>query len=351
MLTRKSGKLALHFQLAATFIGTVIGAGFASGQEMVQFFISHGRCGLWLTLVSGILFAFFGAVVLAVSSRWQVENYQQLYSRVFGRAGTVFDLLITLFIFMCFCIMVSASAALFAEHLNCQGAVGLGLTIIAILAALLRGISGVVWLNSLLIPLMFLLCFLVSGLAVYHGWQQGTGGVPAPAAEGYGGCVRALILYVSYNLLLATVVLASLKDSVKKAGGVTGGVIGGLLLGVFAFVIARAMVVFYPEILLYEVPMLYVAGMINSSLKAPYAILLWFALLTTALATGYGFSQRLAVLLGVPYRLAVLGTVAAAIPLAQYRFSYLVATVYPLFGYIGLVFLLLLLWRGWYTRR
>jgi len=35
------------FKVAATYIGTVVGAGFASGQEMLQFFAVFGLKGFW----------------------------------------------------------------------------------------------------------------------------------------------------------------------------------------------------------------------------------------------------------------------------------------------------------------
>lgn len=337
----------IHFQIAATFIGAVMGAGFASGQEMMQFFVVHGHAGLWGTMVAGVLMAAFGSIVLVTSCRWGVRGYQQLFDRLLGKVvGRIFDVLVTLFIFMCFCIMLSASAALFHEQLDSPAAVGVVLTATMVLLALLGGIGGVVWINSVLIPLKFVICFLVSGLAIHYGLNQGIHWNPLPHPEGSLGCGMSMVLYASYNLLLATVVLASLGEKVKEAGGVAGGVAGGLLLGMFGFAISRAMVVFYPDILLYEVPMLFVAGNFSPFLKYLYTLLLWFGILTTAVASAYGFSQRVADLTKVPYRLAAAGTVVLALPMARYSFSFLVATVYPIFGYIGLLFLAVLLWRN-----
>jgi hypothetical protein len=40
------------FQIASAYIGTVVGAGFASGQEVLLFFATCGYEGLWGILVS-----------------------------------------------------------------------------------------------------------------------------------------------------------------------------------------------------------------------------------------------------------------------------------------------------------
>lgn len=45
-------------QIALAYMSVVIGGGFASGQEVLQFFTGYGLIGIAGTLVSGLLFAF-----------------------------------------------------------------------------------------------------------------------------------------------------------------------------------------------------------------------------------------------------------------------------------------------------
>ncbi|WKB35304.1 hypothetical protein QS257_17090 [Terrilactibacillus sp. S3-3] len=49
-------KLGLVFQIAATYIGTIVGAGFASGKEVIQFFTQFGEFGTLGVAASGALF-------------------------------------------------------------------------------------------------------------------------------------------------------------------------------------------------------------------------------------------------------------------------------------------------------
>lgn len=44
------------FQVAATYVGAVMGAGFASGQEIQQFFARFGYWGLVGVVLSSFLF-------------------------------------------------------------------------------------------------------------------------------------------------------------------------------------------------------------------------------------------------------------------------------------------------------
>lgn len=51
-------------RIGLTYAGTVIGAGFASGQELLQFFASYGWFGLLGVCVATILFTVFGKYCL-----------------------------------------------------------------------------------------------------------------------------------------------------------------------------------------------------------------------------------------------------------------------------------------------
>lgn len=44
------------FKIAATYIGTIVGAGFASGQEVLQYFVSYGIVGVIGIIISTFLF-------------------------------------------------------------------------------------------------------------------------------------------------------------------------------------------------------------------------------------------------------------------------------------------------------
>ena len=45
------------FKVASIYIATIVGAGFASGREIVQFFTSYYRGGFYGILLTGVLFA------------------------------------------------------------------------------------------------------------------------------------------------------------------------------------------------------------------------------------------------------------------------------------------------------
>ena len=93
------------------YLGSVIGAGFASGQELVQFFVGYGSAGFGGTILAGCLFAIFGGLLLFWANVHYLDNYQAVLRNLFGRrCATIIDALLALFLFLGICIMLAAGA-------------------------------------------------------------------------------------------------------------------------------------------------------------------------------------------------------------------------------------------------
>ena len=74
----------LTLQVAATYVGTVVGAGFATGKEIVQFFTQYGELGMVGILVSGLFFIWLGSKMMLLSHAIGASSYQQLNTYLFG---------------------------------------------------------------------------------------------------------------------------------------------------------------------------------------------------------------------------------------------------------------------------
>ena len=49
---------------AGMYVGAIIGAGYASGQETLQFFVSYGYIGIVGTIIAVVLFAWYGTMFM-----------------------------------------------------------------------------------------------------------------------------------------------------------------------------------------------------------------------------------------------------------------------------------------------
>ena len=59
---------------AGAFMGILIGSGFATGQELMQFFASYGLVGLAGIVTSSVLFAFVGVEFVTYGHERELKN-------------------------------------------------------------------------------------------------------------------------------------------------------------------------------------------------------------------------------------------------------------------------------------
>ena len=144
--------------------------------------------------------------------------------------------------------MISGSGALFYEYFGFSRWLGIFLTGSVIALALWFRGEGVLWINSVLIPLKFIFCLGIATAAVFLATSGDGEGIVVLSNPIVNNWALSAILYVSFNLTLAMVVFASLGRDVQRPGARLGAVLGGVALGIFAFVIGAALLRF-PDIL------------------------------------------------------------------------------------------------------
>ncbi len=329
------------WQVAATYIGTVVGAGFASGQETLRFFAAYGSYGLLGIVVASLGFGCFGAFILYLGNRLVACSYSEIFVETCGSGlGKLLDLVVTFFLFGAIVIMLAGVGAIFEEHLGIAKLWGVLATSLLALFTVYRGLAGVMSANVLLIPLMVALTFGISAYSLqYHGVHITNLVTPVQVAVAPHWLLAA-VLYISYNLLLSVPVLAPMGSVIQRPRVLMmGGLMGGLGLGLLSCLLALVLMVHFPRIAFYEIPMLYIVRPYADIFRLLFAFILWVEVFTTLIANLYGFAQRVSHQLGYNYHRTTTCSLLAAVALSGIGFSTLVGTVYPFLGYLGLVFL------------
>lgn len=318
-------------------MGTVVGAGFASGQEVLRFFTAFGPRGTLGVALASALLAAAGVAVLRAAHAWRARSHRELLLALGGRwLGGAADAVVTAFLLAGCAVMFAGSGAIAAEQFGLPEAAGRWGMALATTATVLLGLRGVVRATSLVAPALAAAVVALSLWSLAQEGAPGAGGV-RPAA---GTWWLAAVLYASYNLVLALAVLAPLgselpRDEVR----VLGGAAGGAALGLTACLIHTALLAHLGRVAAAEVPMLELARSASPVAAAGYAGVLWAEVYTTAVASLFGVVRRLFPSGGRRYAAGTLLLAAAALGLGRLGFSRLVATVYPAVGYLGLALL------------
>ena len=336
-------------KVAATYIGTIVGAGFATGQEVLQFFTKFGTMGLAGLLVTTIMFIIFGYIIMDLGKTLNARSHLEIIRYSGGKfLGTLIDYIITFFLFGAFTAMIAGTGALFTQQFNLSGL--LGNLIMAVLTALtvLTGINGVI--NSISFVVPFLLAAVI-GTSVFS--IMNTPPDVTATVIGESGLINnwllSAVLYVSYNTLVSIAVLGPLGVEAENKRAIrNGSILGGLGLGIGSIMIYLALSGNTQHIANLEVPMIFVAGKISYTAQITYAVVLTAEVYTTAVGSLYGFISRITDIKRNPSkgRIIVAVSTLAALLASQFGFSNLVKYLYPVVGYGGIVLLISLI----YTR-
>ena len=160
--------LNASMMLVMGYLGAVVGAGFASGQEIMQFFVAYGNCGYKGAILATLLFALSGGALLYTAHQEKISSYQTMIKHLMGpRAGVIVDAVLALFLFLGISTMLSASGAVFYEHLYLSKNLGIFSAYILVGVFLITGKRGLIMSYNFLVPLKLVLLLLIAGYAAF----------------------------------------------------------------------------------------------------------------------------------------------------------------------------------------
>jgi uncharacterized membrane protein YkvI len=335
------------FKVASVYAGTILGAGFASGQEIKQFFVIYGYQSIYGIILSGILFALIGTVVLNKIYCYRIHSYHQYITPLIGqKLERMVEWVVCLFMLSSYCVMVAGSGAIFHEEFSWRVEMGILAMSMLCLIVFLNDIKGVVTVNSILTPIMLIgIAFLGGYILIFK--DTAVMSLINVARQATYNWLSSSLIYVSYNTLTLIVIMTALLPLLtRRRVAVLGGLFGGISLGLIAFILWAVMLMFYSDIFSYEIPFLYIVMKKGKVMELIYIFILFCAMFTTAVANGYGFLNRVVQWTGMNKTVCTIIFCALAIPLAQLGFSNLVKNLYTLFGYLGMFMVIIILLDG-----
>ncbi|PTX51489.1 putative membrane protein YkvI [Melghirimyces profundicolus] len=325
-----------------TYIGTVVGAGFASGQEIMQFFTVNGLGGVWSILLVTALFSWLGIRMMVMGARLRANSYEEFNNFLFGiRWGRWMNGFVGLILFGVTTAMMSGTGSLFREQLGLSFHFGVIVTSLIAFLVILRGMEGILDVNALVVPCMFAFTVVV-GVQGLTG--PGIDGFLAmKSLEGTKHWTVSAITYAAFNLAMSQAVLVPMGGEIKDEKTLRfGGILGGVGLGLMLLATNFALALKTPQVFDLEIPIALVISSLGEGMKYFFLAVMWGEIFTTLIGNVYGLAANLQPV--VPLRL---NTLMGAIFILGYLcsligFPVFVGLIYPFFGYCGLVLILLL---------
>lgn len=319
--------------VAAIYIGTVIGAGFASGQEIWEFFTRFGRKGRLGILLSTLLLVYLGAKAMLWGGRVKAQSYQDLLCQLAGASlGRLGEWTMTLFLLALTGVMLAGAGAVAVQQglpwaVGCWGTVALA---VLVLKGRLEGIKGV---NMVVVPLLFIVAIMLqikTAPGLFPDKIKDTGGFL---------WILSACQYSGYNLFLALPVLGTMHQLEEDPEVLKwGGLLGGAALGVLAFLFHQTISGVNGH--LWELPLMVVIKGWGRVWGWVYAFVLWGEIFSTLLAHAFGLATWFGLVNHKWYLLQLFLLLAGTVLISGAGFARLVRVVYPIFGLISIVMLI-----------
>lgn len=337
---KKQGPNALT--IAFMCVGTVMGAGFASGREIWQFFGVFGDKAWVGVLVVGLLFIVTGIMTCLITDRIKSGDLGRII--VPGTNGLAIGLMGHFMGFVLFTVLIAMSAAggsLFNQQFGLPKVLGGGIIIFFVTLTVIEGFGRVAGVFRMIMPLLVTIILTVCfGVLVADLSPVGieTEAKPSPLAPYW---LLSAVLYLSYNILAIIPIVATASLHARsRAHAMGGAILGGLFLCLLAFVLVCVMRTDPGMSQRMDMPMVEFARRLSPWVNVIYVGVMLFAIYSSAAGNYYNFTLRLKEGPGKKKKIILIA--CAGFLLGLMGFKNVVAYMLPLEGFAGIVIILLL---------
>ena len=327
------------FSIVLVIIGALIGAGFASGQEIYSFFYSYGVVGLIGIFITCVLISMAIYKSLKIICINEIDNYNE-FLRVFiknEKITKIIDIIINILLLVTFYIMIAGFGAYFEQELGINKI--FGSSVLAIMSAIIffTSVKGVLKVSEYIVPILIIFVIIIGGTNLI------TINIEQVHTIMNKGWILSSITYCSYNMILLIPVLISLRKQITRQLDIKYiAILSGILMIIMSMMIYMLLLKIDVDITILEMPIVYVIRTFFVKFKTVYAFIILSSIFTTAISVGIGFLQNMSKT-KKSYPQFVLFMCITSLIVSNFGFSKLVNLVYPIFGYFGILQMIFIL--------
>lgn len=335
-----------------SFVGLLVGAGFATGQEVVQYFTSFGIAGIWGIIVAGAIMTLAGTVFLQLGSYFHASEHNTVFRQVTHPIiSKLLDISVIITLFAIGFVMLAGAGSNMAQQFGWPTWVGSTLMLVLVMACGLLDVNKVSTVIGAVTPTIVIAVAFVGIYTAFNmpadpgAMMELSAQIESPvdnwlvSALNYNGL--ALILAVSMSLVIGG---DHLDPREAGRGGFWGGILYTCLMGVAFF----ALLMNADGVVQSDIPMLYILNGIHPALGFIMSIIIFLMIFNTAIGMFYALGKRLAVGREERYFPIFVVGCLAGYAVSFFGFKTLMSYVYPVIGYIGMIMVVVMVF-AWIT--
>ena len=344
-------------RIGFAFIGVVVGAGFASGMEAFQYFVSYGHMGLWGIALAGIVMALAAVAFLAFGSYFRATEHTRVFGAVSdGLSSKIMDWSAIACMFSVGFVMFAGAGSNLEQAYGWPIYVG-GVSMLIIMLLVGRlDVDKISVILGLVTPLLIIFVLIASiwtfthasvDIAAQSAWTKEHVAGATGAPTWWLGALNHTGLNALCTVSMAIVIGGDNFDNKSVR-------IGGLIAGaLYALMLALLVVTLFIEAQAVngdDMPLLTVLFNINPVLGQVMTWVIFLMVFNTCLGMIYAMAKRLT--RDKPENFYKVYVVACIIgfTLSFIGFKTLVANLYPILGYLGLFVIAIMVYQYFHYR-
>lgn len=335
--------------VAFAFVGVVVGAGFATGQEIFQFFTSHGSYSIAGIIVTGLIITLAGVFVLNTGFTIQSHNHSEsIQYYLYPMIARIFDIILTLFLFSLAMIMTAGGASTIHESFGLPYWLSSLLLVLFILMTLFLKFERLITVLGMVTPFLVI---VVSIIAIYYFI---TGDVNFSAANRFNeqhglslGWWFDGLNYASLQIAAAFSILSVMGGRMQhRQSALWGGILGGIIITLLLLMINLGLVTEFEHIQSVALPTLLLANHISPLLGTMMSIIMILVIYNTIVGLMYAFASRFTEPFSKGYFVLIIAMAIVTFICTFIGFISLIGKVFPIMGLFGFILLIPILYQG-----
>lgn len=336
------------------YVGVVTGAGLASGQELLQYFVSLGIPGLIGAGVLALLHILIGGVLLQLGSHYMATDHSEVFGEITNKyMGKFMDYSL---IFTCFIIgfvMIAGGGSNLNQAFGFKKWIGQALCTGLIIIVGMMDFEKVSKIIGSFTPLIIIFTLIGSLYTFFNynpDWNQ-LNNIARTLPSNFNSVIFSTFNYYGMCLMSAVsmgLVLGGEELNTKDAG--IGGLLGGSIAGILGLLISFTLFIRVGEVGKLDIPMLYILEDINPILGILMALVIFGMIFNTGISLFYALARRFSKGEEKRFRKFLIILTLLGFVLSFGGFKKLVSIFYPIIGYVGILMMIVLV-AAWYKER
>lgn len=351
MNKHKNCNLRAVLRIAGAFIAFQIGSGFATGQEILRFFSSCGYVSYGVILLALIGFLVLGQILLSTGNEHREGTFNHFTYYCGKKLGTAYSWTIPVVLFLLISVMISGAGSALSEYFSVNRHLGSALMAFMVVGAYLVGFEKLVKIVSSIGPIIIIFTLFVGAATIAKDFGDFTeiARYQATLEQSKASPVWLLsgLLYLSLCNLTASTYYTALGKTVSDKNEAKLGAALGAVVFVLALAIMNTAIMLNAEAISnLDIPTLYLASKISSVLGGMFSIILVLGMFSSCSTMMWSVCSRFYTENVRKNRMFAVAVGIAAFILGQFPFAKLVGIFYPFIGYVGLIFIGCVVWKG-----